>query len=435
MTIYRDPSGIWIGEFRRKGKRRLKLSMRTDKKAEARDRHDVVQRAYREDREGLLDLLREETLSVEELTRRALEGETFAAIAAAAAPVVNTEPKSLWPQLDDAIEQYLLAIQSNENRAHATFMTARSQLRKFAAFVWDAEVLGSRAVDRIPSAAVEAYQRSLLADDHEANTRSSYMKRIAALYAWLRRREGRLANEEQRSARFLYSPVDPETLTRDTTSRDRWLTEPEAERLLAATPAQFLAAVGLGLFAGLRRGEILNLRPWLDVDLDRGVITIQARPGWRPKTKRAGRVVPIAAPLRTLLEPHLARYASAGWLFPSPEDATRPMSTETIWRHFGIIVVNAELVAGRDDPNGVTLHTLRHTFASWLVMNGVDLYTVAQLLGDTIAVVERTYAHLAPEYKAKAIERLAGLVRLPAPDEPAGLLQSATVSATDNDAS
>jgi integrase len=430
VTIYRDPSGMWIGEFRRKGKRRLKLSMRTDKKAEARDRHDVVQRAYREDREALLDLLREETLSVEELTRRALEGETFAAIAAAAAPVVNTEPKSLWPQLGDAIEQYLLAIQSNENRAHATFMTARSQLRKFAAFAWDGEALAIRAVDRIPSAAVEAYQRSLLDGDHEANTRSSYMKRIAALYAWLRRREGRLANEEQRLPRFLYSPVDPDTLTRDTTSRDRFLTEPEAERLLAATPPQLLAAVGLGLFAGLRRGEILNLRPWLDVDLDRSIITIQARPGWRPKTKRAARVVPITAPLHTLLEAHLERYASQGWLFPSPEDATRPMSTETIWRHFGAIVVDAELVAGRSDPNGVTLHTLRHTFASWLVMNEVDLYTVAQLLGDTLAVVERTYAHLAPEFKARAVARLAGIVKLPAPDDGTESAETATESAT-----
>lgn len=55
---------------------------------------------------------------------------------------------------------------------------------------------------------------------------------------------------------------------------------------------------------------------------------------------------------------------------------------------------------------GVTPHTLRHTFASRLVMAGVDLRTIQDLGGwRTIGMVER-YSHLSPAYKALAVERI-----------------------------
>jgi integrase len=86
----------------------------------------------------------------------------------------------------------------------------------------------------------------------------------------------------------------------------------------------------------------------------------------------------------------------------------------TFIRHFAKVVTNAGLIAGREDPQGVTFHTLRHTFASWMIMSGqVDLYTVAQLLGDTLQVVEDTYAHLAPDFKKRAIEAIKGTIAIP----------------------
>ena len=51
-------------------------------------------------------------------------------------------------------------------------------------------------------------------------------------------------------------------------------------------------------------------------------------------------------------------------------------------------------------------HTLRHTFASWLVMQGIDLFTVKELLGhQTIAMTER-YAHLAPDAMRGAVSAI-----------------------------
>ena len=56
--------------------------------------------------------------------------------------------------------------------------------------------------------------------------------------------------------------------------------------------------------------------------------------------------------------------------------------------------------------NDFRFHDLRHSFASKLVLAQVDLYTVKELMGhSTIQMTER-YAHLAPEHKASAVEKI-----------------------------
>lgn len=51
-------------------------------------------------------------------------------------------------------------------------------------------------------------------------------------------------------------------------------------------------------------------------------------------------------------------------------------------------------------------HDIRHTFASRLVMSGADLRTVAELLRDTSLSMVIRYAHLAPDYRLAAVERM-----------------------------
>lgn len=70
-------------------------------------------------------------------------------------------------------------------------------------------------------------------------------------------------------------------------------------------------------------------------------------------------------------------------------------------------------VPGRTRDDGVTFHTLRHTFASWLVRRGVRLYSVAQPPANSLEMVETTDAHPAPDEKRGAARRLAGAVQIP----------------------
>lgn len=57
-------------------------------------------------------------------------------------------------------------------------------------------------------------------------------------------------------------------------------------------------------------------------------------------------------------------------------------------------------------PDVTKLHTLRHTFASHLVMKGVDLPTVSKLMGHADIETTMIYAHLADKHVDKAVEKL-----------------------------
>lgn len=445
MTLFKNAKGVYEGDFRRKGldparpgeTMRLHLSFGTKKKSEAEPRYQAVRRLFREakgaagaERRALIEDLRVGRVSVERIESMVAHGEALVP-ATDAAPV---DEAADWPTVDVAMNRYLDWITANPQRRPSTWKTARAQLRRFAAFVFGDERTGDRRLDAVTSELIEAYQQSLLAANTPPNTVTAYMTRVGALWNWMQRRENRAAVEGRRLAVILHTPIDPETAAREVTRRDRWLAYPEAESLLAATPDRLLSIVGLGLFAGLRIGEALTLRP-ADVDLAIGTIAIVAkqigvdendRPIlWKPKTRRAQRVVPIAPSLGPLIERHLAEYASPDWLLPAIENPGQPFAYWTFRNSFAQIVADAELVSGRRDPRGVIYHTLRHTFASWLVMRGVDLYTVAQLLGDTLKMVEETYAHLAPDFKRRAISALEGAVHVPTPSE-----ETATVSAT-----
>ena len=65
---------------------------------------------------------------------------------------------------------------------------------------------------------------------------------------------------------------------------------------------------------------------------------------------------------------------------------------------------------------GVSFHTLRHTFASHAVQNGIDLFTVGKLLGHKTIQQTQRYAHLAPDHMRSAVEQTARA--LFAPDVP-----------------
>lgn len=168
--------------------------------------------------------------------------------------------------------------------------------------------------------------------------------------------------------------------------KDRYLTREEIQRLLAATSGDLHDMVVLALGAGVRAFEVLSL--------DRDHVNLTQAVAILPDTKNHDRrVVPLPPHVvETLqLRPTPLRELFPGWVLDRLE------------RTFARVVKNAGLP-------GVTFHTLRHTFASHAVMAGVDLYTVARLLGHRDLSMVQRYAHLAPAHLQAAATQAAGAI-------------------------
>ena len=136
----------------------------------------------------------------------------------------------------------------------------------------------------------------------------------------------------------------------------------------------------------MRKSELLNLQ-WEDVDFKRGILKISSTEKWHTKNYES-RTMPLHEEARTILE---RIRKETGYVF-RPQDRVRENTFYyRVTRELAKAVKSAVL-------DHLTLHTLRHTFASHLVMAGVDLPTVQRLLGYKDIKTTMRYAHLAPEH-------------------------------------
>lgn len=175
-------------------------------------------------------------------------------------------------------------------------------------------------------------------------------------------------------------------------ARTRFLTRQEAEALLSALRAKSADAHDIALIAlycGLRQGEILSLQ-WQDVDLDKGTLTIR-------DAKAGSRIAFLNEKTSAMLEGRRAMQSGDTLVFPG-----RRGQIERVSHTFRRTVDELKFNEGITDPRlKVTFHTCRHTFASWLVEAGQDLYVVQKLLGHKTNVMTQRYAHVGEnQYKA-----------------------------------
>ncbi len=186
--------------------------------------------------------------------------------------------------------------------------------------------------------------------------------------------------------------------------RVRYLTAEEEQALLdACTSPQLRAVILLGIHAGLRiPSEALSLT-WDGVDLKRRTLTVV---GTHSKTSKT-RTVPINSALWQALQ-SLRMDRNGGPIFVSQGRALRSIRTafDTARKKAGL---------GED----VTPHVMRHTFASRLVMEGVDLRTVQELGGWSDLKMVQRYSHVDPRRgQSRGFLNLVPQVRvLPGPPE------------------
>lgn len=168
----------------------------------------------------------------------------------------------------------------------------------------------------------------------------------------------------------------------------------QAKQLRAACLADLIETA---LNTGARKNEILQLQ-FKSVDLDRKILTIEA---YTTKTGKR-RYLPINKAAQAVFERRRAyrdRYCPASpWVFCKRNGDRISYPDKT----FRIAVENAGIT-------DFTFHDLRHTFASWLVTEGVELIKVRDLLGHSSIRMTERYAHLAPFRLHEAVGVLDGI--------------------------
>lgn len=259
------------------------------------------------------------------------------------------------------------------------------------------------------------------------------------------------------------NPCEGLKLPRPSKGRIRFLTLEEAESLLRAcceydpravtdTSAAFLYAfVATALYTGARLQELQHLE-WTDISYEHRTVTIQAKPQWRwvPKNGRS-RIVGINPCLLDILADYRVGREHAlsaarerhdrlqAWAArehkdsgvtkpPELERFSRPPSISTLLSKSrgSLTTLEAQATSSLVFPNkngqplteiprgfaaavkqaglaatGVSFHSLRHTFATQLLLAGVDLISVMQLLGHADLSTTERYLHVLPSYASE----------------------------------
>jgi integrase len=172
----------------------------------------------------------------------------------------------------------------------------------------------------------------------------------------------------------------------------RFFAEDEERRLLAASTPALRRLIQIGLLTGFRRQELANLRPE-HIDFDRRTVSVAAAFSKNGES----RTIPMGARLHALLHEALALRGDALTLLVT--DAGISWTLAAMTSAFQRLC--KQLGFGSMGP-----HVLRHTFASRLVMAGIDLRTVQELLGHKSIMMTMRYAHLSPDHKRLAMETL-----------------------------
>ncbi len=150
------------------------------------------------------------------------------------------------------------------------------------------------------------------------------------------------------------------------------------------------AAFMLGVYAGLRRSEIINL-DWSRVNLAKGLVTVAARGEWVPKSHQA-RTIPMTKELRKWAARHQKKRGLVTTNAPGRRWAPRNMR-----RRSDAIVAAAGLTP-------VGFHTFRHTFGVACAGAGKAMTTIQRWMGHQGIETTQIYAHFTSEYHDTSID-------------------------------
>lgn len=196
------------------------------------------------------------------------------------------------------------------------------------------------------------------------------------------------------------SPVENVKFPQADNKRLRFLTKEEAEKLLSELKrrsSQLYEIALVSLRTGARADEIFSLK-WADVDLNKGTLTL-----WDTKNTRT-RMALITQDIKDILtEKRNDEIKSTDLVFPGREGVKIVEISSSFRRAVEDLGLNKGIT---DRRMKVVFHSLRHTYASWLVESGQDLYTIKQLLGHSSISMTERYSHVSNNSLQNAVTKL-----------------------------
>ena len=177
--------------------------------------------------------------------------------------------------------------------------------------------------------------------------------------------------------------------------RTRFFTRDQAETLLLELrekSPQLSQMTEVSLFSGLRWGEVAGLL-FPDVNIDQKTIFVRD-----PKNKHS-RTVPMPQRLQKLFH-SIYREGDSGYIFPSKKGGKSEWVSRTIKRVIDELKMNDGIT---DSRQKLSFHSCRHSFCSWLAMEGVPLHTIGALAGHRNMRATQRYAHLLPDTLQAAV--------------------------------
>ena len=181
--------------------------------------------------------------------------------------------------------------------------------------------------------------------------------------------------------------------------RDRFLSQEEMARMgVALSEAEkngtnpiAIAAIRMLIFTGCRKSEMLTLE-WAHVDFEHACLRL-------PDSKTGFKIVPLGAPGLSLLE-SLPRIEGNPYVFPGEKTGRHIVGVPRVWERIRTTI-------GLED---VSLHTMRHSFASLGVGTGLSLPIVGAILGHSSEAMTARYGHLSADPIKDAAERISSTI-------------------------
>ena len=207
---------------------------------------------------------------------------------------------------------------------------------------------------------------------------------------------------------------------KDTTSQKKikYLNKQQCQKLMQLTKeySTLNTIIQFLLFTGLRIGECLALK-WSNIDFVNDTITIEntlcyADKEWflgPTKTKTSERALKLGAYTKELLLKHKAEQnklkaiVGDNWVYPNL------VFTSVIGNYYDRSYVNRALkkILTNNDIPPISAHGLRHSNASLMINNGIDVKAVSEHLGHcNIAITGDIYSHIFEEYKTRIAQCL-----------------------------